>query len=67
METEPKKRISERVFDEIRRQEIERQQEVAFQDPDDRPPIPAHRRTSEDSPLAKRIVQRIQQERFAGQ
>jgi hypothetical protein len=60
MDTESKKPISACVFDEIQRQTIEREQEAVYQDPDDLPAIPQHRRTSEDSILAKRITHRLE-------
>ena len=61
---EPRQRLSERVAAEVARQTTEREIEAAYSDLDDAPPIPQHRRTSDCSPLAKRITQRIQQSRF---
>ena len=58
----PRQRLSERVGAEVQRQTIEREQEAAFADPVDKfdPANPG-------GTMAKRITQRIQQERFAEQ
>jgi hypothetical protein len=61
MDIEPKKKISERVFDEIQRQELESQQEKAYADL----PEPGHVPANPGSTFARRILQRIAQE--AGQ
>jgi hypothetical protein len=59
-ETEPRKRISEVVSDEIARQESERAEEAAYADLPEKfdPSAPG-------STFAKRICQRIRQQRLA--